>query len=203
VSKINTESDLLVAAAALDEELQKFDRLSEKLRTSPFDSQKHLGKAAETLRALSDSDQELGKRVNALIQAISTVRDRQQKQADLVHARAVELQERTAMYQQLMEGYALLGQSGTQLNELLGKLVGDDVNKPPERTPQLEEGLRDLTRGMGEVATAAKTLGERATSAGFPDVERLTEGLRQQILATRNKLKLLSRQLGIPEQAEA
>lgn len=198
--KADLDSELLAAATALDEELGKFERLTEKLRSSPFASQKSLEKAADTLRQLSESDQELGRRVASMVQAITSARERQQKQAELVEARALELQQRTLTYQQLMEGYGVVGGSARQLHDLLSKLVG---NQAPRRTPEFEEGLRELLRGLLAVAAAAKDLAERAGDEGFSDVERLADGLRQQILAAMNKVKVLARQLGIPEQAEA
>ena len=202
MAKPNTESELLVAAAGLDEELRRFERLTEKLRTAPFASQKNLERAAEMLRELSDSDQELGRRVASMVQAIAAVRERQQKQAELVQTRALELRERTGMYQQLMEGYGAIGTSAAQLNDLLSKVIGDDAAQL-QHTPELEHGLRELMYGMAQVAMAAQSLAERATRMDFADVERLADGLRQQVLAARNKVKVLAAQLGIAEQAEA
>src|SRR5688572_19615516 len=102
-------SPLLQAAEAFAEQLQRFEDASETLQRSPMSSGKHLERVAETLREVTSIDEQLGEHVRVLVQVISEVRDRQQKQAEGVLQRAKELQRRTEEFQTLQQKYAALG----------------------------------------------------------------------------------------------
>lgn len=189
------DSDLVAAATSLDEELRRFEKLADNIRAAPFASQKNLERAAEILRDVSASDQELSNRVTVLVQAIARVRDRQQQQAELIQKRATELQERAQVFQSLIESYGTLGRQAAELNELLATTLGGQ--KHPQRTPELEAGLQTLAGRLTEVAASAEELAQRAEQVDFGDVQRMAESLRQQILSTKNKLNILRKQLGI------
>jgi methyl-accepting chemotaxis protein len=202
MAKHEKQSELIAAATALDEELQRFERISENIRTTPLSSQKHLERAAELFREVGASDQELSKRLGGLVDAITHVREEQSRQAQLVQQRALEMEQRTKTFQELLEAYGTLGTGAAQLNQLVATTLGGSSGKP-ERTPELEEGIDALESGMHEVAAAAEKLASRATEADFPDIERLATSLRQQLLSTKNRLGLLRKQLGIPSPAQA
>ena len=119
MSKREKQSRLVDAAEALEAEVEKFEEVSERVRTAEFNSQKNLERAAGWFKEVTEIDDRMGQRVRDLIAAITEIRERQQKQAELVAARANELQSRTEIFQKLIHAYAALGQEAASLNLLV------------------------------------------------------------------------------------
>jgi hypothetical protein len=189
-------SELMEAASALDAELQRFEELTESLEGSPFNSQKGLEKAAHVLTEVTEVDERLGLRVRALVNAISVVRERQQGQAERVQARALELQQRTETYGDLLKRYEALGKVAGELNGLMQQLA----NRPPPTQPadpsgELVASLQQLHEPLEKVVGGAQELHDAATTTGFGDLARQADSLRQQLLAARNRLNLLHKSL--------
>lgn len=183
-------SPLMAAASALDEQLQRFEQLTETLEGSVFNSQKTLERAAKVLSDVADVDEQLTARVKDLVSAISVVRERQQAQADRVQARAQELQRRTAVYQDLMLRYEALGKITSELNGLMEQLPGKQNLGGSDSGGELVKSLQELHEPMGKVVDGATDLHQAANETGFPDIARQADALKQQLLAARNRLNL-------------
>ncbi|GEN10769.1 hypothetical protein MFU01_58060 [Myxococcus fulvus] len=191
------ESTLVTAARSLDEGLERFEALAQQLQESPLQAEKHLEKASAILKALADMDEELRGRVAGLVGAISQVRDRQQTQAEAVQARAMELQQRTEIFKDLLVRYGSLGQSAGELNVRMQEFAAQRQQaKTPEENAALATSFQSLQDRMGEVADEAQSLSQAAEEKDFNDIARQAESLRQQLMSARNKLSLLQKSFG-------
>ncbi len=191
------ESELVAAAQSLDEGLERFEALAEQLQNAPLSSEKHLERASATLKSLADMDDQLRMRVTALVGAISKVRDRQQAQAEAVHQRAQQLQERTEVFKDLLVRYGSLGQSAGELNVQMTQFAQQRQQaKTPEEHAALATTFQALQDRMAQVAEDARGLATAAEEKDFGDIARQADSLRQQLLSARNKMSLLQKSFG-------
>lgn len=179
MSKQESKSELINAAASLDTELVRFEEATVSFRKLSLNSQKNLERATKMLTDLADVEATLGQQVQVLVTAISQVRDRQMAQVELVRTKADEINTRTVAFQALLEQFKGLGVDAAGLNE---KLTASAAAGAP---------LLDLHAEMGELAAKAQGLAEIAKGQDFEDLARQADGLRQQILSARSKLKHL------------
>jgi len=193
--KSEKESELTAAAAAVEDELQKFEALSERIRTAEMDSQKNLERFANSLRDVADADERLGQRVRILVTAIATARERQQKQAEMISNRAKELQARTQVFQGLIEQYAILGTKAAELNQAVQQAYQSRQTGTAEGEADATVKLSEINQGTGKLAEEAEKVVNAADAAGFSDISRQADSLRQQLLSARNKLNLLSKKV--------
>jgi hypothetical protein len=199
VDKKVARSGLVVAAEALEAELKRYEGLAEGLGRTPLSSQKALERSAATLKEVADCDDRLGVRARELVEAITAARERQQQQAQAVHARATELSERVEIWKELMLRYEGLSQQAAGVNALIQSSLAPAVQSrkaspeggPPELGEAAIAGLEEAHARLGQIAEAAEALAEGAQTKGFPDVMREADAIRQQLLAARNKLGLL------------
>jgi DNA repair exonuclease SbcCD ATPase subunit len=190
-------SPLLAAAQSFDAELERFAHLTEAAGHGHLGSQKALERAAETLKEIADCEEQIQTHARALMAALGSAREQQEKQAALASQRAEEVRERTAVYAELLERFKALGAEAAELN-LMGQNLSARKREGATGTgaegttgPELAAGLRDLSQRMTEVAEHAQDLTTAAREADFEDVSRQAESLRQQLLAARNKVQLL------------
>lgn len=171
-------SQLAAAAEAVEAELQRFEAASAAFEKLALNSQKNLERATRALDELAGGEQRIIEKVQALVASIGTVRDRQMAQVEPIRAKAEALKARTVIFQALEQDLRSLGEAASELS---AKLKQTQEAAPP---PELEAEL-------GELATKAKDLAERAKREDFDDLSRVADGLRQQLLALRAKLKLI------------
>lgn len=172
------ESPLIEAATALDGELVRFEEATLAFSKLGLNSQKNLDRATKMLNDLAASEGAMGEKVQLLVGAINSVRDRQMAQVEAVKAKSVQIQERSAIFQGLLNQFQELGKGAGALNEKL--------------KPGVEAGgnpIVDVQTEMTNLATRAEALATIAKDQDFDDLARQADGLRQQILAARNKLK--------------
>ena len=188
-------SPLIASAEALDEELHKFEQISERIRAAEMDSQKNLERLANSLKEIADADERLGGRVRELVGAIATAREKQQKQAEMVSQKAQELQARTQVFQELIQKYADLGTAAANLNTQVQEAFAARQTGTPEGDAVAAARLSEINDGTGNLAAEAEKVFTAADQAGFSDIARQADSLRQQLLSARNKLSLLSKKV--------
>ena len=93
------------------------------------------------------------------------------------HARALELQARSAELQFLMDS---LGRLGQETHRVAGTFEG-------QTSP---ESLAAAAVELDGLVARARDLAEQAGTCGFDDVRRQVDSLRQQLSAARNRLTL-------------
>lgn len=172
------ESPLVEAATALDAELTRFEESTVAFQRLGLDSQKNLDRATKLLNDLAAAEATLGQKVQLLVTAINGVRDRQLAQVEAVKAKSVQIQERSAVFAGLLDQFQQLGKGAGALNEKL-KPSGQPGANP----------IVDVQTEMTNLATRAEALATIAKDQDFDDLARQADGLRQQILAARNKLR--------------
>jgi methyl-accepting chemotaxis protein len=188
-------SELVTAAMAIEEELRKFESLAEEVRTGPLRSQKNLEKMGKLLNTVADCDERMVAHMRTLLGVLNQWRDRQQALAGEVNTRAQELQERTKVYQELMERFAGLGQEAGTLSALMQDVAGRTQAGQPVKAEEIISSLQKVNEGMTQVAENAENLANDAQAQDFVDVARDAESLRQQLLAARNRANLLQQKL--------
>ncbi len=189
-------SELTAAAEALDEQLRRFESLTDQFKKSPLNSEKSLERASKLLRDVAEQDRVLNECVSALVAAVSGARDRQQKNAEAVNEHAQYLEKRAETFKTLLERYGALGQSAAELNQRMQDFAAKRSEpQTAEKNLQLVESLDGLSERMGQVADEAQAVVTLADEQDFGDIGRQADSLRQQILSARNKLGLLRKGL--------
>lgn len=174
-------SDLSAASEALEAELARFEELANTLKKIPLNSGKNLDRAARATAEVTESQERVGARVGALVQAVSRVRERQEGTATSLHARVNEIQEKTSAFGELLKRLSALGDEARAINELIGT-EGPSV-------------LDVVQARMSAVLDTAEKLTADADAADMQDISRQGDALRQQIQATKNKLLLLQKRV--------
>jgi hypothetical protein len=177
VSQPSDEPDLVVAAGALEGTLRRLREAVERALHGPLSTRKQIERVATALGALGPLEAEIGVHARALIGAIDRSRRLQEELTSRAHARALELQARSAELQVLMDS---LGQLGQETHRVAGSFEG-------QTSP---EGLAAAAVELDGLVARARELAEQAGTRGFEDVRRQVESLRQQLSAARNRLTL-------------
>lgn len=182
---------LTTAAEALEAELRRYEELAVSLEREHLDSEKNLRRAAQALGALHDSDTRLSAHVGALLAAIAAARERQQAHADSVQQSAERIRQRSETLMALLARWEALGRAATEINQLVQRAAGEarDSNGT-ERKPELGTAFQEVDDRLTGLAEEAQNLATTAAAEHFPDLTRQAEGLRAQVLAARNKLRL-------------
>jgi hypothetical protein len=190
-------AELVTIAKAIEEELRRFESLAEEVRNSPMQSQKHLEQMGRTLNAVADSDERMVAHMRTLLGVLNTWRERQQSLAAEVNGRALELQQRTQVFQGLMERFGALGQEATSLSSHVQELFGRTQQQggAPLKAEVLISALQMVNDRMEQAAETARQLSSDAEASDFRDVARDAETLRQQLLSARNRANLLQQKL--------
>jgi uncharacterized protein YoxC len=189
-------SELTAAAEVLDTQLRRFESLTEQFQKSPLNSEKSLERASKLLRDVAEQDRVLNESVSALVAAVASARDRQQKNAEAVNQHAQYLEQRAETFKTLLERYGALGQSAAELNQRMQDFAAKRAEpQTPEKNTELLASLDALQERMGQVADEAQAVVKLAEEQDFTDIGRQADSLRQQILSARNKLGLLRKGL--------
>jgi chromosome segregation ATPase len=170
-------SELIAVATEVDKELERFEESTANFRKTGLNSEKNLERARKALEELADGEQRVISKVQDLVKLLGGVRDRQLAQVELIRARADELKERVLVFHSLEEELKGLGTAAAALSEKL----------------RAASDLGDLDGEIGELADKAKALAERSSKEDFDDLSRVADGLRQQILSVRQKLKKVAK----------
>jgi hypothetical protein len=194
--KVGPSSALASAAEAFGATLQRFGALAAAADRVALDSQKGLERAGAQLKEIAACEEELQVQAQTLMTALAGARDAQLKQAEAVRQRALLIQTRTEEYGAVMRRFEKLGQDAASLNTAAQGLAARG-RTPDEmvRDGELLAGLDELQERMSALASGAQTLAGDARGAGFEDLSRKIDSLRQQILAAHNKIGLLKEAL--------
>jgi methyl-accepting chemotaxis protein len=190
-------SELMAAALAFDEELERFGKLADAARQGPLNSQKNLERAAGALQDAATLQEQVGDRLRGLADAIAAASQRQIVAAETLAARAQEVQAQSSATSGLLERFEALGREAREINALVVAAMpekGDGGG--PERVRQTVAQLETVEGRMSAVVERAAELGHAAEAAGLVDLARQADALRQQMLASRNKVHLVRQSFG-------
>jgi len=173
----NDELDLITAATALQGTLERLREVVERALHGTLNTRKQIERTAAALTALGSLEAEIGVHARALVGAIDRSRRMQEELTGRAHARALELQARSAELQFLMDA---LGQLGEETHRVAGTFEG-------QASP---ESLAAAAVELDGLVARARELADQAGTRGFEDVRRQVDALRQQLSAARNRLSL-------------
>ena len=185
-------SALTTAAAGLEAELRRYVELTTAAVRVPLTSEKNLERAARAMGDASESERRVLEQVAALGQAVGAAREAQQSSTAALNAHAEAVAARRAELDAFLGRFAALGELARAMNEAIHKLAAYKVN-PYEPDPDMQKALAEMAANMTTAATHAQELASEATGKKFDDLARQAEGLRQQILAAKNRLALLQK----------
>jgi len=186
---------LASAAEDLDRELSRYEALAGRIQHERLDSEKNLHQAAQALSELEQSEGRLGEHLRALVDAIATARERQEKQSQGVRARAEQIRQRTESLTQLLERLAALGAAAGDVNRLVQQVAASAGEAgAPERID--DAAFREIQDRLGRLAEDSGELARAAQADEFGDLGTQAESLRLQLLSARNKFVLLERRRG-------
>jgi|GEM_PF-364977 len=171
------QPDLVEAATALNETLRRLREVVERSLQGTLTTRKQIERTAAALTALGPLETEIGLHARALVGAIDRSRRLQEELTHKAHARALELQARSAELQYLMDA---LGKLGEETHRVAGSFEGQTS----------ADGLATAAVELDALVARARELAEQAGARGVDDVRRQVDSLRQQLAAARNRLTL-------------
>jgi chromosome segregation ATPase len=182
-----------IAAVALDQELQRLERLTEAAGRVGLDSRRDLERAARMADDAVASHQRLAEHMGTLAAALQEVGARNQRCVDALSTRKAELAARMQEVGAIVEGASALGAVANEISAAVQRLAGEA--KTGEASDQLVPQLEVLGARLDGVIEEAARLGRLARDARVAELADEIESLRQQVLSARNKLTLLGKQL--------
>jgi methyl-accepting chemotaxis protein len=171
------QPDLVEAATALDDTLRRLREVVERSLQGSLTTRKQIERTAAALTALGPLETEIGLHARALVGAIDRSRRLQEELTHKAHARALELQARSAELQFRMDA---LGRLGEETHRVAGSFEGQTS----------ADALAAAAVELDGLVARARELAEQAGARGFDDVRRQVDSLRQQLAAARNRLTL-------------
>ena len=180
------ESPLVLAAAALDEELRRYDSLAEEAKRSPINSGKTLERAVRVVQESTARNETVHEKLRGLVTQIEEARTRQVESLNTLLAAAQRAQARSEQYEALLGRFAALGESARQVNTLAGE--AEAKRQAGASETEVLQGLDDVQTQMASVVAEAEALVVLATDQDWTDLERQADAVRQQVLAAKNKL---------------
>jgi DNA repair exonuclease SbcCD ATPase subunit len=169
--------EIVRAAEALEDELEKLEVLSRTVSKIRLDSEKNISRAARELNEAATMPERLGERLKALAAVMQEMQRRQQAALEPLAVRATEIQQRMQRLGEHMHAFAKLGEAAAQLTALLQS----DQRESPSALEQVEAQLARISEG-------SRALFEQARADDFPEVARQADALKQRISALRGRL---------------
>jgi uncharacterized coiled-coil DUF342 family protein len=178
-----SDSPLVAAAAAFDEELAVYSRLGELFLKTPLNTLKHLERANQTLGELADCEQRLQDAGKQLIEALSGARGKQEQLSQSVIDYAPTVQARNAKLRELMTSMGELAAAVSTLNTtVIGKNGDSDAEaKAPDPA--------EVSGKVLEMSDRADKLAGSCREADFEELAEQAHALHQRLKSIGTKLQ--------------
>ncbi len=188
-------SALTSAAAALEAELKRYGDLSANILKMPLTSEKTIDRASKAVSEAAESQQRTADHVKALVEAINEAREAQQASATMLNDRITVISQRRGELAALLARFGKLGEVGQALNTGLQKVAAykPDPYGTSTEANDVRDALMAIANGLTTCAEHAQQLATEAQGLDFEDLARQADGLKQQILATKNRLSLVQK----------
>ena len=191
MSKGKDVPPLVAAAAALDDELRGLTELARGTKGEALDGEKFMARATRALTASVDQQARIEQRLRELVAEIERARVAQQENIDVLVHVARDVEARAKSRDGLLARFGALGQSAGHVNVLAVEL-SRRKSEGADDTEVLER-LTAIELEMAGVVAEAEVLTEAAKAENWPEIARQADGVRQQMLAAKNKLALAHR----------
>lgn len=183
-TKKPSESALVAAAKGLDQEIDNLARMAEELRVAPLTTQRQLERASAQLSAIAKAEDDMRARVLELGAALKAANETRDAQQQIVARRSAEIDERANVLKGLLEMFGALGPRVAPINARIADM--SVTRTPPEELAAADAELAALAADCEPVIAAAR-------EAGFTDVQRNADAIRQQLGAARARLMTVRR----------
>jgi hypothetical protein len=177
-------SELVAATMALDEELQRVEKLAHGVLNTPLDSRRNLEKAARATGETVEAQTRVGERIRVMLEALNAARGKNEITVDALQKKSLEMKERSDAFGALMGRFEAIGREAREITAMAQASAGGG-----------SERLAELDTRMSQLADTAKSLWQDAGDGDWPELARDAEALRQQVLAVKNKLSLIAKRL--------
>lgn len=171
--------DLVGAAQALEDALQKLEELSRSAVKIRLHNEKGISRAARELNEALQQPERLAGGLRLLGSAMARMQERQQAALEPLAARSAEIQERARRLGEHMQRLASLGAEAGELATVL-KAVSDEASQ--------SETFGHVEARLTAITDAARSLAEQARVDDFPDVAREVDAFKQKMGALRGRL---------------
>ena len=178
-----SDSPLVQAAAAFDEELAVYARLGELFLKTPLDTLKHLERANQTLGELADCEQRLQDAGKALIEALTGARQKQEQLSASVIDYAPTVQARNTRLRELM---SKMGELASDVSAVNSAVMGKNGDQEAEAT---KPDPAEVSEKVLALSTRADELAGTAREAQFPELGDQAHALHQRLKALAAKLQ--------------
>ncbi len=186
----NATSPLVLAAAALDEELRGYDDLAEEAKRAHIHSAKTLERAVRIVQESMSRNETVQDKLRELVAQIEAARLRQVESLNTLLEAAKHVQARSEQYDTLMKRFAALGESARAANALAVSLAteSDAKREAGAAESEIAASLGSVEESMAKVLTEAQALADIAAEQNWEDIKRQADSARQQVLGAKNKL---------------
>lgn len=178
-----SDSPLVQAAAAFDEELAIYARLGELLLKTPLTSLKHLERANQTLGEIVDCEQRLSAAGRRLIEAVTDTRQKQEQLSQSVVDHAPVVQARNTKLRELMAAMGQLAADVQTVNALVLQRNGDGEHAAGKPDPG------DVSNKVLALSERADELAATCREADFAELAEQAHALHQRLKAIGTKLQ--------------
>jgi hypothetical protein len=191
MAKTKEPPPLATAAVALADELQAFADTAHEIRRESLDTDRSMSRATRALTESVERQARIEQKLRALVAELDGVRKEQQASMDVFVEAAHRIEERAKSRDSLLARFAQLGASAGRVNALAVELNSRKEQRAD--STEILERLGAMETEMGAVVAEAEALTTAATAENWPEIARQADGVRQQILAAKNKLALAHR----------
>ncbi len=181
-------SPLLAAATALEDELYSYDALAREADGATLNTEKGLARGIAMVQELPQRSERIQTRLRELVAEIETAQTRQIESSTVLLEAAKKVQARATQHNALLQRFAALGESARHANDLAAALTARRTEGANEQ--ELLAGLKEIQITMASTAAEAEALMVMAKEQDWPELARRADGLRQQVLAAKNKVSL-------------
>jgi uncharacterized protein YoxC len=177
------------SAINLDSAFTELEELSGQIERLDIESDSGLERAKQLLGKFAEAGQRIGDGVQVLAKSLEDSRSRAEAAAQIVSARAGDIQKRQEENDQMLSRFGALGESVKKISEKIvqfkkpagEKLTEDERDALTKQLPELDSqlsGLIDEAQGLRVDAQQLK----------LKSVERNADSLSQTLLSARRKL---------------
>jgi len=185
-SEPNESVSLSEAAAEFERELNRYEKIGNELSRTVVRSQKTLSRTQKLLGESTECEEELGRRLRVLLEAMNGARDKQQRSMEQTLAAAQNLQTRATEFTALLERVAELGTRARETSEPAVRAVSESVEG--ERGAALLSSLESIGDRMTAIIRDAEQIAKDAEAGDWPDIAREVQSLRQQVISAHGRV---------------
>jgi hypothetical protein len=176
------------AALDLDANFQEFERLAGQVEREDVQSDTGFERASKILAKLDATGQKIGTGMIALSEALEESRASTERAANIANARAVAVEERQALSEQMIERLRFLGETVRSITESVNSMRQPAEMITAEEREILARQLPEFHVQLGKLVDEVQKLKVDAGAAHMRSLEKSADALRQSLQAARHRL---------------